>query len=386
MISGGITLHSYEIIVGSSPTLTTILGLPKGAPPSTWFSVPQYVGLANLTFKAPANPSLLAANRSGDPTVSGHIFVDNVDFESTADLSGGAEQMFALSGPDIQVYNSIFSSDSFINLSIEKGDGAIVSGNQFSNEASTNGFNDSQNIIAEMNTITSNNAPGSLKAGAAFDISRSISSFGPSHLSRNIYIGYNTLQKLGGPQQPVITTDGGGGAYYGTVASSTSDTIVLADQPSWVWIGKTNPEAAMIVIVSGTGAGQYSTIRSYSGQTINSLTPWKVSPDSTSIVVITAYALNLTIAHNSFTDTASQTVLLCGSQESRRRRQPVDQLGGRYPGVGEWPIWRPCGFSQSLNNEVLRNTIAVGAGDMIVPAVFGNTGGIGERQGYGTII
>ena len=248
VIKGEITLHPYEIIVGSSPTLTTILGLPKRSPPSAWFSVPQYVGLANLTFKAPANPSLLAAtDPSGNPTTSGHIFVDDVDFESTADLSQGAEHMFALSGPDIQVYNSIFSSDSFMNLSIEEGDGAILSGNQFSNGSSTNIFNDSQNIIAEMNTMTSKNSPGTDKAGAAFDISRSFSSFGPSHLSRNIYIGYNTLQNLGGPQQPVITTDGGGGAYYGDVASSTTDTVVLADQPSWQWVGTTNPEAAMIV-------------------------------------------------------------------------------------------------------------------------------------------
>jgi hypothetical protein len=294
--------------------------------------------------------------------------------------------MLVLSGPDVQVYNSIFSSNSFMNLSIENGDGAVVSGNQFSNGGSTSIFNNSQNIIAEMNTITSKNAPETDKSGAAFDISRSFSSFGPSYVSRNIYIGYNTLHNLGGPQQPVITTDGGGGAYYGTVTSSTSDAVVLADQPSWQWIGTTNPDAAMIVIVSGTGVGQYSRIRSYSGQTINLLTPWKVNPDSTSIVVITAYALNLTIAHNSFTDTASATIFLCGSQESVVEDNVLTNSGTGILVAAYGAYGGPAGFSQALDNEVLRNTIAVGAGDLIVHAVHTNAGGIGERQGYGTII
>jgi len=395
VLHSAVTLHSYEILVGSSPTLTSFLGLPIGAAPAEWFSVPQYIGLANLSFKAPANPSLLAAtDMTGNPVDSGHAFVDNVDFEATNDeaqCSGPtqtdcSEQMFLLSGQDIQVYNSVLSSTQFANLVIYYGDGAIISGNQFSMGASTNMFHNSQNIIAEMNAVTSTTSPGTAEAGAAFLLGRDFTYEGPSALSRNIYIGYNTMQNLGGPQQPVISTDGGSGGYYGMIASSTSDTVTLLDQPSWYWLGTTNPQSAIIAIVSGTGAGQYSVIQSHSGQTISLVTPWAVNPESDSIVVITGYALNYTISHNTLTNTMSQSMTMGGVQECVIEDNVLVNSGNGINDSSAGPYGAPAAFEPAMHNEILRNTIQVGHGDMITPSMFSNVAGIGEIEGYGTIM
>ena len=67
----------------------------------------------------------------------------------------------------------------------------------------------------------------------------------------------------------MITNDGDGGSYLGPVASSTASTVTLADDPNWNWMGTTNPQAAVMAIVFGTGVGQYSFLKSYSGRTIN---------------------------------------------------------------------------------------------------------------------
>ena len=103
-----------RFLLGPLPTATNFLGRPPGSPPAAWFNVPQYFGMANLSLQAPANPNLLLSSgtTTGNPLTSGHLFFNNVNFASTADASGGRESMFALAGPDIQVYNSYFLSGS----------------------------------------------------------------------------------------------------------------------------------------------------------------------------------------------------------------------------------------------------------------------------------
>jgi hypothetical protein len=50
-------------------------------------------------------------------------------------------------------------------------------------------------------------------------------------------------------------------------------------------MGTTNPRAAVMAIASGTGAGQYSFLQSYNGRSINLLSPLKVLPDETSVLL-----------------------------------------------------------------------------------------------------
>src|SRR5271168_3822317 len=80
--------------------------------------------------------------------------------------------------------------------------------------------------------------------GSGLSISRGNNQYGPSALSRDIYVGYNTVENMGSADQQVITNDGGGGSYYGPIASSTASTVNLAYDPAWNWLGTTNPQAS----------------------------------------------------------------------------------------------------------------------------------------------
>ena len=55
--------------------------------------------------------------------------------------------MFLLSGPDIQVYNSVFLSNFYVWF----GDGAIISGNRFIENGTGGELENSQNVIIENN-------------------------------------------------------------------------------------------------------------------------------------------------------------------------------------------------------------------------------------------
>jgi hypothetical protein len=168
VLTGAITAHPYEVLIGSSPTTTKFVGRPKGSAPTAWFDVPQYFGLTDLALEAPANPYLLRSSgtTTGDPLTSGHLFFNNIDFESTSDTSNGAEVMFALAGPDIQVYNSYFLSNSNQVFDINFGDGGIVAGNHMVlNNWTGLGISDTQNVIFENNLTDSQNLPGQGSGG-----------------------------------------------------------------------------------------------------------------------------------------------------------------------------------------------------------------------------
>jgi hypothetical protein len=372
VLTGGVTAHPFEVLIGSSSTATNFLGRPSGSPPAAWFNIPQYFGMANLSLQAPANPNLLLSSgtTTGNPLTSGHLFFSNVNFASTADASGGRETMFALAGPDIQVYNSFFVSGSNQDFDVFYGDGGIVSGNHFVlNNWTGLAIQDSQNVVFEDNLTYSQNPLGQgsngTSGGSGLSISRANNQYGPSALSRNIYVGYNTFQNMGSDSQQVITNDGDGGAYLGPVASSTASTITLAADPAWNWMGTTNPQAAAMAIVFGTGVGQYSFLQGYSGRTINLASPWKVLPDETSIVVIAQYELNMTIAHNTITNTLGGSIVLGDALEGVIEDNVLTNSGQGILISAFGPYGGPAAYGPVMNTDVLRNTIAVGEGNLI---------------------
>jgi hypothetical protein len=372
VLTGGVTAHPFEVLVGASSTATNFVGQPRGSPPAAWFNIPQYFGMANLSLLAPANPHLLLSSgtTTGNPLTSGHLFFNNVHFASTLDATNGEESMFALAGPDIQVYNSFFLSGSFQDLDISYGDGGIVSGNHIVlNNWTGLGIGNSQNEIFEENLTYSQNPLGQgsngTSGGSGLSVSRANNQFGPSALSRNIYIGYNSFQNMGSNSQQVITNDGDGGAYLGPIASSTASTVTLAADPAWNWMGTTNPQAAVMAIAYGTGVGQYSFLQSYSGRTINLVSPWKVLPDETSIVVIAQYELNMTIAHNTITNTLGGSIVLGDALEGVIEDNVLTNSGQGILISAFGPYGGPAAYGPVMNTDVLRNSIAVGAGNLI---------------------
>ena len=170
---------------------------------------------------------------------------------------------------------------------------------------------------------------------------------------------------MGSSDQQVITNDGDGGSYFGPVASSTASTVTLAADPAWNWMGTTNPQAAVMAIVFGTGVGQYSFLQSYSGRTINLVTPWKVLPDETSVVVIAQYELNMTIAHNTITNTLGASIVLGDALEGVIEDNVLTNSGAGILISAFGPYGGPAAYGPVMNTDVLRNTIAVGAGNFI---------------------
>lgn len=384
VLSGGITAHSFEVLVGSSSAKTSFLGRPQKAPPSAWFTIPQYFGMANLSLLAPASPNLLLSSGSltGDPLTSGHLFFNNVNFASTAGAFNPNEVMFLVAGPDIQVYNSSFLSNANQDFDVYFGDGAVVSGNQFIvNNWTGLDIQDSQNVIFENNLTNSQNTIGQgiggLSGGSGLSISRGNSAWGQSALSRDVYIGYNTFQNMGSQTQQVVLNDGDGGSYYGPIASSTANTATLAADPWWAWMGTTNPQAASMAIVAGTGVGQYSFLQSYNGRTITVATPWKVLPDATSVVVISQYELNMTWANNTMTNTLGTSFVLSDALESVIEDNKLINSGAGIYISAFGPYGGPASYGPIMNTDVLRNTITVGAGNDIWYNPLSNESGIG---------
>jgi hypothetical protein len=387
ILTGEITAHPYEVLSGSSPTMTKFVGQPKALPPAAWFNVPQYFGMVDLSLQAPANPNLLLSSgyTTGNPISCGHLFFANVSFASTADASNGAETMFAIAGPDIQVYNSSFLSGSNQDFDIFYGDGGIVSGNQMVlNNWTGLGIADSQNIIFEHNLTYSQNplrqGINGTSGGSGLSIGRANNQFGPSALSRNIYVGYNIFQEMGSTSQQVITNDGDGGAYLGPVSSSTGKTVVLADDPAWNWMGTTNPQASVMAIISGTGVGQYGFILNYSGRNVTLANPWKVVPDETSVVVISQYELNMIFAHNDITNTLGSSIVLGDALEGVVEDNTLTNSGTGILISAFGPYGGPAAYGPVMNTDVLRNTIAVGAGDLISPSAGLYLAGIGIQD------
>ena len=393
LLTEGVTAHPFEVLVGASSTATNFLGRPPGSPPAAWFNVPQYFGMVNLSFRAPANPSLLLSSGTitGNPLTSGHLFFNNVNFASTADASGGRESMFAVAGPDIQVYNSFFLSGSNQDLDIFFGDGGIASGNHFVlNNWTGLGIQDSQNVVFENNLTESQNPLGKegngTSGGSGLSVSRANSQYGASALSRDIYIGYNTFQNMGSNDQQVITNDGDGGAYLGPISSSTASTVTLAADPAWNWMGTTNPQAAVMAIVFGTGVGQYSFLQSYSGRTIQLASPWKVLPDTTSIVVIAQYELNMTVAHNTISNTLGGSIVLGDALEGVIEDNVLTNSGQGILISAFGPYGGPAAYGPVMNTDVLRNSIALGRGDLIAHDEGNYIWGIGIQDFPGCLL
>ena len=222
--------------------------------------------------------------------------------------------------------------------------------------------------------------------GSGLSISRGNNQFGPSALSRDIYVGYNTFQNMGSKDQQIITNDGDGGSYIGPIASSTPDTVVLADDPAWNWMGTTNPQASSMAIISGTGAGQYSFIKNYSGRTINLMTLWKVIPDETSLVVISQYELYMTFAHNTITNTLGASIVLADALEGAIEDNVLTNSGQGILIAAFGPYGGPAAYGPVMNTDVLRNTIAVGAGDLIFPDANPYLAGIGISDFPGCLL
>ena len=87
---------------------------------------------------------------------------------------------------------------------------------------------------------------------------------------------------------------------------------------------------------------------------------------TTSVVVIAQYELNMTIAHNTITNTLGRSIVLADALEGVIEDNVLTNSGGGILISAFGPYGGPAAYGPVMNTDVLRNTIAVGAGDFIV--------------------
>ncbi len=130
-------------------------------------------------------------------------------------------------------------------------------------------------------------------------------------------------------------------------------------------MGTTNPQASVMAIIFGTGVGQYSFVQAYSGRNITLSKPWQVQPDTTSVVVISQYELNMTIAHNAINNTLGASIVLGNTLEGAAEDNSMENSGGGVVVSAIGPYGGPAAYGPVMNTDVLRNTITVGDGTFI---------------------
>jgi len=396
-IAGKLRLPPYEILAGSSSSETQIVGIDSGHQPDTWISVSKFGGISNLSMFSPGGSNLVSSTDcSGDPDTSGHFYIGNTSFWSDQGKSSfsfdSEDEWFdavKLCGPDIQVYGSSFGGIMPSLLSINLGDGAVVSNNKFDNATGVVGFQADQNVIIETNRFTSGQPVKTVHGNTAIWISRPFASFGPSLTSQNFYISSNAFEDMGSVgNQSVITTDGGGGAYYGPVESSTPMSVTLAEDPQWQWTGVTRPEAAFVVVIYGTGAGQYSPITSWSGRTIVIPRPWQMAPDSSSIVEIVAAHRNLILTHNRFLNNINLQVEMGDAIDLAIEDNSITNSAFGICMRAYGPYGGPAAYGPVMNTDILRNSVMAGKDTLMYHQKLNdvNRSGIGVFNSAGTIV
>jgi hypothetical protein len=88
-------------------------------------------------------------------------------------------------------------------------------------------------------------------------------------------------------------------------------------------------------------------------------------PDATSVVVISQYELNMTIAHNSFTNTLGGDIVLGDALEGVIEDNTMTNYGFGILISAFGPYGGPAAYGPVMNTDVLRNTLAVGADNFI---------------------
>ena len=202
-------------------------------------------------------------------------------------------------------------------------------------------------LIFEDNLISGNNL---------LAIGNDITTFWTNYC-RNIYFAHNRLQHMYGADREMMTLDAAGGAYFGHVASVDGRRLTLAADPEFRdytpkphsdWTG------AALMILEGTGGGQYRIVTGNQGRAWELDRPWDIRPDATSRISIAPFRGRNLFIGNTFEDggafqlygMALDTIV-------------AENKGARMEGFSAWGLnphgwgWQPVWFCQFLDNEIL---------------------------------
>ncbi|MEN6343652.1 MAG: glycosyl hydrolase family 28-related protein [Armatimonadia bacterium] len=178
-----------------------------------------------------------------------------------------------------------------------------------------------------------------------------------TNYSRNLYYAHNRLSQMYGADREMMTLDAGGGAYFGKVAQTQGKQVVLAADPTYKDYAPkphTDWTGAMLLILDGTGTGQWRTVVKNEGRNWEIDRPWDIAPDDTSLISIVPHRGRHLFIGNSFED--GGPFQLYGSA--------VDTIvagnrGTRMDGFITWGLnphqwgWQPAWYCQFLDNEIV---------------------------------
>ncbi|NLO74625.1 MAG: hypothetical protein GX100_11045 [candidate division WS1 bacterium] len=163
---------------------------------------------------------------------------------------------------------------------------------------------------------------------------------------QNIYFARNVARHTYQGFRELMTSDTGGGSYLGKVAATEGTSLTLAEK------GRLMTGRNMVVIMEGTGMGQYRYILDRDEQHLTIDRPWDVPPDETSIVAITSVVWHSILTGNDMSD-GSTALSLYGAHydcvlagNTAARTTGFVSRGMHYGGPA------PCFNIQWLNNRI----------------------------------
>lgn len=259
-----------------------------------------------------------------------------------------------LSGDRVEVIDcDVVGSGS--SLFLFKASNAVVSGNSLGNGRNGNyAIMGSRQVIFENNVVTAVDLQAT--GGAINTVSNWVSA------SENVFAGGNIIKGIYGWDREALTTDGPGGYYFGHADSAAADRLSLLDD----WKGTpVSPDwaGALVMVVSGRGAGQYARVRELqkpgdgSRNSVVLDRKLAVALDASSQITIAQAQQNYLIIGNSFEDTgvAAQTFgtalghVIAGNRATRS--------SGFYAIGLSYGHFQPSWQVQFLDNRIIEGNV-----------------------------
>lgn len=375
-IKGALKLPAGTVVRGEGMELVTLYWGDMDQPPPVLIGGPRF-GFEDLSIYCRNHKNIIQNEDDSDGTFIRKVRIRANCFFMIEDLRssfrgrkppashrdcGSAIQMrgrnFEIT--DCDIYASNYA------LHIWKAKNGLIARNQFLYGGRGYSMENTDHLIFENNIIRSNNLMG---------IGNDITTFFTSYC-RNIYYAHNTLQHMYGADREMMTLDAGGGAYFGKIAGTAGAHVTLAEDPTYKDYtpkGHSDWTGGAMMILSGTGAGQWRSVTRNEGREWEVDRPWDIAPDETSVISIAPHRGRQLFIGNRFEDGGSFQ-LYGGALDTI----VAENKGARMDGFFAWGLnphawgWQPCFNCQFLDNEILEGN-GFGSNSAFMGAFTGDT-------------
>jgi hypothetical protein len=196
-----------------------------------------------------------------------------------------------------------------------------------------------------------------------------------NNFAQNLYCAHNRVWNVYGGDREMMTFDAGGGAYFGKIQSAQGTSLTLAGDPQfkdYAPTAHTDYTGAVVMILDGTGAGQYRFVVKNEGRSWEVDRPWLIPPDDTSAISIAPFRGRNLFIGNTFVDGGAFQLYGAALDVI-----VAENIGQRMDGFFTWGLnphdwgWQPTWCCQFLDNKLLTGS---GYGARVWgPAFFGVT-------------